>query len=144
MSLTADKIRQAFDALSMELACQHGQAEIIVVGGAALVLLFGARSTTRDAADAQRARIDWSQLPFPAHLSQRDLTVAAAITEFLAERAGLVAPEWTGRVGGLTEAVLLDPGLGEMPRTLANVRRHGPPASLKRNLIAGAEFLDVR
>ncbi len=96
------------------------------------------------AADAKRAQLDWSQLPFPANLCARELTVAAAITELLAERAGSAAPEWTGRVGGCTESVLLDPGLGEMPRTLANVRLHGPPALLKRNLIAGAEFLDVR
>ena len=110
-----------------------------------LALTRGDLLTARQwAADAERVRIDWSQVPFPAHLSPRELTVAAAISELLAERAGLVAPEWTGRVGGLTDAVLLDPGLGEMPRTLAHVRRHGPPALLKRNLIAGAEFLDVR
>jgi hypothetical protein len=46
--LSASAIRQAFDALSAELARTGERAEIVVVGGAALVLLFGARETTKD------------------------------------------------------------------------------------------------
>lgn len=41
-------IRKAFDALSNELAHSDEKAELVVVGGAALVLLFGARETTKD------------------------------------------------------------------------------------------------
>lgn len=48
MTLSALGIRNAFDALSSELAQGDEKAEIIVVGGAALVLLFGARETTKD------------------------------------------------------------------------------------------------
>jgi hypothetical protein len=48
MSLSADDIRQAFAALSDELARRGRRAEIIVVGGAALVLLFRARESTKD------------------------------------------------------------------------------------------------
>lgn len=48
MLLSADDIRTAFDALSDELAKTHVQAEFVVVGGAALVLLYGARKTTKD------------------------------------------------------------------------------------------------
>ena len=48
MPLSADDIRTAFDALSDELARTHEQAEFVVVGGAALVLLYGARQTTKD------------------------------------------------------------------------------------------------
>lgn len=48
MPLSADDIRRAFGALSDELAHQHRSAEIVVVGGAALVLLFGARQSTKD------------------------------------------------------------------------------------------------
>ena len=41
-------IRQAFDALSGELAETGERGEMVVVGGAALVLIFGARETTKD------------------------------------------------------------------------------------------------
>jgi hypothetical protein len=46
--LSAADIRTAFDALSKELADASEQAEFVVVGGAALVLLYGARQTTKD------------------------------------------------------------------------------------------------
>ena len=48
--LSAGDIRTAFDALSKELAAaaRDEQAEFVVVGGAALVLLYGARQTTKD------------------------------------------------------------------------------------------------
>lgn len=48
MALSAADIKAAFDALAEELARRNERAEIIVLGGAALVLLFGARETTRD------------------------------------------------------------------------------------------------
>lgn len=48
MALTAEDIRAAFDTLSEELALDKQRAEMIIVGGAALVLLFGARETTKD------------------------------------------------------------------------------------------------
>jgi hypothetical protein len=48
MPLSADDIQRAFAALSGELE-RHGQhAELVVVGGAALVLLFRARESTKD------------------------------------------------------------------------------------------------
>ena len=48
MPLSADDIKRAFAALSEQLAREHASAEIVVVGGAALVLLFHARETTKD------------------------------------------------------------------------------------------------
>jgi hypothetical protein len=48
MPLSADDIKRAFAALSNELARDGSRAEIVVVGGAALVLLFGARESTKD------------------------------------------------------------------------------------------------
>jgi hypothetical protein len=48
MPLSADDIKRAFDALSEELEHQRQQAELIVVGGAELVLLFQARESTKD------------------------------------------------------------------------------------------------
>jgi hypothetical protein len=48
MPLSADDIRAAFDAPAGELARAKERAEIVVVGGAALVLLFDARASTKD------------------------------------------------------------------------------------------------
>jgi hypothetical protein len=48
MPLSAEDIQRAFAALSSELARDGRRAEIVVVGGAALVLLFGARESTKD------------------------------------------------------------------------------------------------
>ena len=48
MPLSADDIRLAFAALSEELGFQQERAEVVVVGGAALVLIFGARQSTKD------------------------------------------------------------------------------------------------
>jgi hypothetical protein len=48
MSLSVDDIRQAFAALSEELESRRHRAEMVVVGGAALVLLFHARESTKD------------------------------------------------------------------------------------------------
>lgn len=47
MPLSAEDIRVAFDALSAELESDP-PAEITIAGGAALVLLFNARQTTKD------------------------------------------------------------------------------------------------
>ena len=48
MPLSADDIKRAFAALAEEMARQGRQAELVVVGGAALVLLFRARESTKD------------------------------------------------------------------------------------------------
>ena len=48
MPLSASGIRTAFERLSQELAREGHRAEIVVAGGAALVLLFGARESTKD------------------------------------------------------------------------------------------------
>jgi hypothetical protein len=48
MSLTADNILTAFAALAAELERQNERAELLIVGGAALVLLFHARESTKD------------------------------------------------------------------------------------------------
>lgn len=48
MALSADDIKAAFQALSEELEREEQHAEIVVAGGAALVLLFRARETTKD------------------------------------------------------------------------------------------------
>jgi len=46
--LSAEDIKNAFAALSEELAALGERAQIAITGGAALVLLFNARQTTKD------------------------------------------------------------------------------------------------
>ncbi len=48
MPLTAADIVRAFDALADELSRRKERAQIAIAGGAALVLLFGARESTKD------------------------------------------------------------------------------------------------
>jgi hypothetical protein len=48
MPLSAEDIHRAFAALSDELAREQRHAQLIVVGGAALVLLYRARESTKD------------------------------------------------------------------------------------------------
>lgn len=60
MSLTADQIRAAFEELSSVLD-DNSQAEVVIAGGAALVLLFNARESTKDV-DAYFVRPDASVL----------------------------------------------------------------------------------
>jgi hypothetical protein len=48
MALSANDIKRAFAALSEELARDKCRAEVAIAGGAAMVLLFHARETTKD------------------------------------------------------------------------------------------------
>ena len=46
--LSREQITHAFEALARELGDTQGPIELILVGGAALVLLYGARESTKD------------------------------------------------------------------------------------------------
>ena len=94
-------------------------------------------------ADAQRNRIEWGSVPRPFDFSDRELIVAAALTELLARRAGVNPPSWTDSVGGESNPLVLDPGLDQMPRSYAWAQSAGPESFRKRNLVALPDFLDV-
>jgi hypothetical protein len=94
-------------------------------------------------ADAQRVHLDWERLEQPRDVSVRELAVAAGVLELLASRAGGTAPAWTNAIGAVDEAVVLDPGLEEMPRSFALAKVAGPEPLRRRNLIALPDFLDV-
>jgi hypothetical protein len=66
MPLSATNITAAFGALSEELAREGKRAELLVVGGAALVLLYGARASTKDV-DAYFVRPEASSIRAAAH-----------------------------------------------------------------------------
>lgn len=107
-------------------------------------ILTGDLLTARQwVADAQRNRMQWQSLPYPRDFSSRELTVAAAIAELLARRAGVEPPQWTGNVGAEPTPLLLDPGLDQMPRSYALAQSAGPEPLRKRNLVALPDFLDV-
>jgi hypothetical protein len=95
-------------------------------------------------ADSQRARVPWEQFEKPAGLDERELTVAAGLAELLAGRAGTPPPSWAVSVGPREEALILDPGLEQMPRTFEQAKRNGPEPLRKRNLIASPDFLEIR
>lgn len=95
-------------------------------------------------ADARRADVRWERIDRPTGLDAREMTVAAGVAELLAKRAGAIPPSWTVSVGPAKEPLFLDPGLEDMPRTLAHAKANGPEAFRKRNLIASPDFLDVR
>ncbi len=94
-------------------------------------------------ADAQRMSPEWERLEQPLGLSERELTIAAGITELLALRAGRRPPSWTQAVGPADEMIVLDPGLEQMPRSFARAKILGPEALRRRNLIALPDFLSV-
>lgn len=93
--------------------------------------------------DAHRMNLEWERLDEPTGLSERELVVAAGITELLALRAGGRPPSWTQAVGPAREMVVLDPGLEQMPRSFARAKSSGPEPLRRRNLIALPDFLAV-
>jgi hypothetical protein len=107
-------------------------------------LLAGDLLTARQwVADAHRADVHWEQMEAPADLTDREMSVAAAVVELLASRAGAKAPSWTETVGGVCDLLVLDPGLEQMPRSLARAKSAGPEPLRKRNIVALPDFLDV-
>ena len=113
----------------------HDLVEAILLGD-----LLAARQWV---ADARRARLNWASLPCPRELTGREMTVAAGLVELLARRAGEIPPSWTATVGPEADPLVLDPGLDQMPRSLARARVLGPEPLRKRNLLALPDFLDV-
>ena len=107
-------------------------------------LLDGDLLTARQwVADAQRTDVQWQSLDQPAGLNELQLSVAAAVVELLASRAGQMAPPWTTDIGAVRELLVLDPGLDQMPRSFARAKATGPEALLKRNIVALPDFLAV-
>jgi hypothetical protein len=107
-------------------------------------LLAGDLLTARQyVVDAHRASVQWDRLERPLDLTARELSVAAALVELLASRAGAAPPGWTTTVGAVRGLLVLDPGLEPMPRSFAHARVAGPEPFRRRNLVASPDFLDV-
>ncbi|HVR40515.1 MAG TPA: hypothetical protein VMU84_15570 [Thermoanaerobaculia bacterium] len=95
-------------------------------------------------ADANREHVRWDHFERPSELDDRELTVAAALAELLAARAGTSAPRWTATIGAHDEPLFLDRDLEQMSRTRAHAIADAPEPLRKRNLFALPDFLDVR
>lgn len=107
-------------------------------------ILAGDLLTARQqVADASRAQVQWDRLERPDVLDDREMSVAAAVVELLATRAGESPPAWTSAVGAVRDRIVLDPGLEQMPRSFAHAKSNGPEPLLRRNLIALPDFLNV-
>jgi hypothetical protein len=96
VALSAEGIRQAFDALSAELGRIGERGDIVVVGGAALVMLFRARETTKD--------VD-AYFVSPAPSAMR--TAAARVAEQLSLPEDWLNDAAKGFLVGLTTGALL-------------------------------------
>jgi hypothetical protein len=94
-------------------------------------------------ADTHRQSVEWERLERPLDLTEPEMSVAAALIELLASRAGAAPPPWTNTVGAVSELLVLDPGLEQMPRSFARARAAGPEPFRRRNLVASPDFLDV-
>ena len=93
--------------------------------------------------EAHRVSLVWTDVAQPAGMSEREMSVAAAILELLSARSGVELPPWTETVGALHELFVLDPGLEKMPRSFARAKSDGPEPLRKRNIVALPDFLDV-
>lgn len=106
-------------------------------------ILIGDLLTARQyVADARRANVLWECVEQPVEVDDREMSVAAALVELLASRAGGAPPAWTTTVGPVRDLLVLDPGLETMPRSFARAKANGPEPLRKRNLIALPDFLD--
>ena len=107
-------------------------------------ILAGDLLTARQwVADARRSNLQWDRLEQPCGLTGVESTVAAAMVELIAARNGVVPPRWTENFGAVPTALILDPGLEQMPRSLAVARTNAPAPLRKRNLVALPDFLDI-
>jgi hypothetical protein len=161
--LSRDDIRRALLALAGELQGMSIRCEIAVTGGAAVVLLYWAsleaNMDLRDlvrallsydtlvarqwVADSQRTEMDWTSVPEPSDLDSVGMSVAAAVAELLAERAGQAPPAWTKAVEATPTRVFLVRAAQTMPRLRQLCEQEGPEPLRRRGILAPPEFLKV-
>ena len=92
-------------------------------------------------ADAKQAGIDWSSIPAPEGLSDRENVVSAALVELMAERTEVPAPNWTKAIGPLPEPLYLVRAASSMPRLRRLCEEESPLPLRRRRLYAPPEFL---
>lgn len=91
--------------------------------------------------DFLRADTLLSAIPRPQIDDPRVLTIAAALVELFAQRAGQAAPTWTREVDGLPEPFFLLEAATRMKRLRALCETESPEPLRKRGLYAPPDFL---
>lgn len=105
------------------------------------LLAFDTLTARQWVADALRADLRWSHVARPRDLSHRELVVAAAVVELLAERAGQEPPGWTEAVAAGREQILLVRAAQSMPRLRRLCEEQGPLPLRRRGVLAPPDFL---
>ena len=104
------------------------------------LLRYDARTARQWVADAISSGLEWSELPTPTGLDSRELAVAAAVVELLAERACVPAPAWTPSVPPAEEPVWLV-RVEHRPRLRQRLPDESPPPLRRRRVFAPEDFL---
>jgi hypothetical protein len=94
-------------------------------------------------ADAMRSMFRVDKVQRPKLGSDFEMSVAAGVTELLADRLGQRAPAWTSKIGGLSEPEYLG-NLKTFKRSREFARLHGPEPLRRRNVIATQDFLTIQ
>lgn len=107
------------------------------------LLRFDTLAARQWVADALRAGLRWSLISRPQDLSRRELVVAAAVVELLAERAQQEPPRWTEKVAAGGEQILLVRAAESMPRLRRMCEEEGPLPLRRRGILAPPDFLTM-
>src|SRR5690349_14342792 len=92
-------------------------------------VLTGADGSVREwALDWQRSKARLADLAKPEGLNARELPVAAAFVEELAQRTHQAPPTWTSNVGPVPERICLPQRLNQMPQIRDMYAQESPPA----------------
>ena len=82
-------------------------------------------------------------VPRPTTINSQLLTVAAALLELFALRAGQAAPSWTLEIGPMLKPMYLVEAAARMKNLRALCERESPEPLRKRGLYAPPEFLTL-
>ena len=94
-------------------------------------------------ADARRVGLVWPDVRMPEGLDRTGLTVAAAVAELLAGRAGQAPPPWTAAVPAAPAPLFLVRAALTMPRLRKLCTEEGPEPLRCRQVFAPPDFLSV-
>jgi len=113
-------------------------------GDLARALLAGDTLSARQwVKDAHRARLDYASLASPSGLDATGYSLAAALVELLAARAGQRSPPWAAGAGPAPSPVWLVPSAARHPALRARCEEHGPEPLRRRRFFAMPDFLAV-
>lgn len=83
----------------------------------------------------------WSDVEPPVDANAEELSLAAALVEMMAARAGELSPSWTSEVKAGPRAVFLVKSAERMPRLRSICQEQGPEPLRRRQFFAPPDFL---